>query len=104
MVIYTMLDFKNATGFEWEEGNITKNEQHGVSYLESEEIFYGGPLFITPDEGHSSTEQRFRALGRTQAGRLLTVIFTLRKEGTLIRVISARDMHRKERKLYEEET
>ena len=98
-----MIDFRNIVGFDWDEGNIAKNEQHGVSYLEAEEVFYGDPLYITPDESHSSAEQRFRALGRTQTGRLLTVIFTLRKEGTVIRVISARDMHRKERKLYEEE-
>lgn len=99
-----MLDFKNITGFEWDEGNITKNEEHKVSYLECEEVFYSDPLYITPDEKHSLAEQRFRAFGRTKNGRLLTVIFTLRKENTLIRVISARDMHRKERKLYEQET
>jgi uncharacterized protein len=99
-----MIDFRDIVGFDWNEGNITKNELHGVSYLESEEIFYADPLYITPDESHSSTEQRFRALGRTRMGRLLTVIFTLREEGTLIRVISARDMNQKERKLYEEET
>ncbi len=104
MVIYIMLDFKSITGFEWDEGNITKNEPHGVSYLECEEIFYGDPLYITPDEKHSMTEQRFRAFGRTKNGRLLTVIFTLRKQSTLIRVISTRDMHRKERRLYEQET
>jgi uncharacterized DUF497 family protein len=55
-----------------------------------------------PDHRRSDTEQRFHALGKTQDGRLLHVTFTLRDGGKLIRVISARDMHRKERMFYGE--
>ena len=67
-------------------------------------ILFNQPLIVTPDEKHSAREQRIRALGMTNTGRLLTMIFTLRAEGELVRVISARDMHRKERKEYEQTT
>ena len=103
-LVYVTIDFEKITGFDWDDGNVAKNEVHGVSYLECEEVFFGDPLYITPDESHSGAEQRFRVLGQTRNGRLLAVIITLRKQNTLIRVISARDMHRKERKLYEEGT
>jgi len=53
------------------------------------------------DAGHSGQEPRYAALGKTEDGRRLTVIFTVR--GNLIRVISARDMSRRERRIYEQE-
>jgi uncharacterized DUF497 family protein len=95
--------FESITGFEWDNGNEQKNVKHGVTPAEAEQVFFNEPVIITPDESHSVSEQRYRALGRTNAGRQLTVIFTLRNNETLFRVISARDMHRKERALYEQE-
>ena len=92
------------TGFEWDTGNEQKNAKHGVTPAEAEQVFLNEPLIITPDVSHSGSEMRYRALGRTNAGRQLTVIFTLRNNETLFRVISARDMHRKERTIYEQET
>jgi uncharacterized DUF497 family protein len=70
---------------------------------EAEAVFFNQPLIVTLDDKHSQVEQPIRALGCTHEGRLLTVIFTLRANDTLIRVISARDMHRKERKEYEQD-
>ena len=99
-----MIDFARITGFDWDRGNALKNDKHGVTMLEAEQIFFVAPLVVTPDERHSRTEPRFRALGQTLPGRKLTVIFTLRADNTRIRVISARDMHRKERTAYEQET
>lgn len=97
-----MLDPRRVVGFDWDAGNTTKSDaKHGVSPAEAEQVFSSYPLFITPDEAHSRAERRFRALGQTMSGRLLTVIFTLRDQDTKIRVISARDMNRKERGLYE---
>jgi uncharacterized DUF497 family protein len=55
-----------------------------------------------PDHWHGDTEQRFHALGKTQEGRLLHLTFILRDGGRLIRVVSARDMHRRERMFYGE--
>ena len=98
-----MIDFARITGFDWDRGNALKNDRHGVTMLEAEQIFFFVPLIVTPDEQHSRTEPRFRALGQTLLGRRLAVIFTLRDDGTLIRVISARDMHRKERAFYEQD-
>ena len=98
-----MIDFARITGFDWDPGNALKNDKHGVTMLEAEQIFFFVPLIVTPDERHSQTEPRFRALGQTLLGRRLAIIFTLRDGGTLIRVISARDMHRKERASYEQD-
>jgi uncharacterized DUF497 family protein len=96
--------FEKITGFEWDKGNEQKNVNHGVTPAEAEQFFLNEPTIITPDVLHSGSEQRYRALGMTNDERLLTVIFTLRSNDTLFRVISARDMHRKERAIYEHET
>jgi uncharacterized DUF497 family protein len=95
--------FEKVTGFEWDKGNEQKNVKHGVTPTEAEQVFLNDPTVITPDISHSGYEQRYRALGMTNDGRQLTVIFTLRNSDTLFRVISARDMHRKERAIYEQE-
>ena len=90
-----------AEGFEWDEGNIRKNwERHRVSYIECEEIFFNSPIVFNKDEPHSASEDRYFVLGKTDADRLLFVVFTVRDRK--IRVISARDMNRKERKVYEQ--
>ena len=99
-----MIDFASIVGFDWDRGNALKNDKHGVTMLEAEQAFFLVPLVVTPDEQHSRAEPRFRALGQTLLGRRLASIFIVRSDGTLIRVISARDMHRKERALYEQET
>ncbi len=84
-----------AQGFEWDEGNLDKNlEKHAVAFWEAEETFFNRPLVVRFDEAHSGAEPRFYALGRTDAGRRLFVAFTLRNP--LIRVISTRDMTRRE--------
>lgn len=86
--------------FDWDKGNIDKNwEKHHVAHKEIEEIFFNKPLKIFSDGQHSKKESRFAALGITDLKRKLTVIFTLRKEK--IRVISARDQSKKERRKYE---
>ena len=88
------------TGFQWDEGNINKNlYKHKVENWECEQVFFNEPLIILDDSKHSYAEKRWAAFGKTDAGKLLTVIFT--KRGSLIRVISARVMKRKERNFYE---
>jgi uncharacterized DUF497 family protein len=99
-----MVDLASIVGFDWDEGNARKNERHEVSAAEAEQIFFNAPLLLTLDARHSVEEERFHALGRTHDGRCLHVTFKLRASGTLIRVISARDLHRKERTLYEQAT
>lgn len=95
-----MLDLSKITGFDRDDGNARKNEKHGVSMAEAEQVFFNTPLLFVEDVAHSLNERRFHALGKTDKGRLLHLTFTLRHAGTLIRVISARDMHRKERLIY----
>ncbi len=88
------------TGFGWDAGNRGKNTKHRVSDDECEEVFFNLPLVLASDEVHSEHEDRSYVLGQTNAGRQLFVAFTMR--GTQIRVISARDMTRKERRTYDE--
>jgi uncharacterized protein len=96
-----MADLSKVIGFDWDDGNARKNEQHGVSMAEAEQVFFNSPLLVLSDAKHSQVEPRFHALGKTNEGRPLHMAFTLRNDGQLIRVISARDMHRKERTVYE---
>jgi len=101
-----MIDLRQINGFNWDEGNARKNDKHGVSMAEAEQVFFNTPLLVLEDATHSQHEARLHALGKTDEGRVLHITFTLRPSGhlseSLIRVISARDMHRKERAVYEQ--
>ena len=93
-------------GFEWDRGNRSKCQKHGVSLAEIETVLL--PMagsFVFPDARHSHSEPRFIAIGRTEAGRGVFAVFTLRRHGeeTFIRPVSARYMHRKEVEYYEKE-
>ena len=89
-------------GFDWDKGNIDKNRlNHKVSPSECEQIFFNHPLVIQDDIIHSKTEMRFYALGQTDMKRFLFIAFTVRNN--LIRIISARDMSRQERRVYSDE-
>jgi uncharacterized protein len=92
-----MFDLARVVGFDWDDGNARKSlDKHGVTQREAEEVFVNTPLVI-------AEEGRYQALGQSLTGRQLHVAFTLRNQGTRIRVISARHMNRKERALYEQE-
>ena len=98
-----MIDWAQITSFDWDQGNARKNaDKHSVSQAEAERIFFNEPLLMLPDPKHSQQESRYHALGITDMDRLLHITFTLRASGTLIRVISARDMHRREKIYYEQ--
>ena len=94
----------NCTGFEWEQGNITKNwEKHDVSTGECEQIFFNKPIIVQRDKvqrdkKHSEFENRYYALGKTDVNRLLFLVFTIRNDK--IRTISARDMTESEIERY----
>jgi uncharacterized protein len=89
----------NCEGFDWDKNNLSKNrEKHDVVFGECEEIFFNQPLLIAVDEKHSEREERFYALGKTDRERYLFAVFTIRNKR--IRIISARDMSRKEREGY----
>ena len=94
--------FPDLTGFQWDAGNSEKNWlAHDVNQAETEQVFFNRPVLIVPDVAHSRVEARHYVLGRTNAGRRLTVVFTIR--GSLVRPITALDMSRRERRLYAEQ-
>jgi uncharacterized DUF497 family protein len=96
-----MIDLSAITGFEWDENNREKNwEKHGVLASECEEAFFNLPLLIQSDTAHSQKEPRYYVLGHTNLGRRLFIAFIVREDK--IRVISARDMSKKERHIYEQ--
>ena len=99
-----MIDFSLITGFEWDAGNARKNDKHGVSMAEAEQVFFNQPLLVLQDVRHSLSELRFHALGKTDEQHLLHITFTLRRQNSKLRVISARPMHKKERNIYEKAT
>ena len=93
-------ELAHCSGFVWDAGNTTKNwDLHQVTQAECEQAFFNRPILVTVDEGHSAEERRYAALGQTEAGRRLSIVFTIRE--TLVRVISARNMSRRERRFYE---
>ena len=89
--------------FDWDDGNQRKShDKHGVTQSEAEQVFFNAPLLVMDDKKHSEHESRWHALGQTDQGRALHITFTLRDAGKALRVISGRDMHRKERIIYEQ--
>jgi uncharacterized DUF497 family protein len=89
-------------GFDWDKGNRDKCQKHGVPIVTIESMFHG-LLAVVPDPAHSDAEERFKAIGRTEDGRGVLIVFTLRRQDgdTYIRPVSARYMHRKEVEHYE---
>lgn len=98
-----MIKLSAPIEFQWDKGNIDKNwKKHKVSDREGEEVFFDENKKIGPDVSHSKKERRYILLGKTKKGRILYTVFTLRNKK--LRIISARDINQKERKLYEKST
>ena len=93
--------FEQFSGFQWDKGNTDKNLiKHNVENWECEQVFFNRPLLVLDDPKHQVFEKRWAAFGKTDTDRLLVIIFT--KRDNLIRIISARDMNKRERKFYNE--
>ena len=88
------MDTVEISGFQWDKGNREKCQKHGVS-IETIETLFQRPLAVLPDEGHSQDEQRFLAIGKTDEGRYVFVVYTLHRDR------EARYMHKKEVDAYE---
>lgn len=99
-----MIVLPDPLHFQWDAGNDRKNEEkHAVSMQECEEVFFEEEKLMSHDLKHSHSESRHVLLGRTQSGRLLFIVFTIRNYH-FIRVISARDVNKREKLLYEKAT
>ena len=95
------INISNCDGFQWDDGNIDKNwQKHEVKNIECEEVFFNQPFMVVDDHKHSIAEKRYFVLGQTDLGRKLFIAFTVRARK--IRVISARDMTKKEKRVYYE--
>ncbi len=93
--------FRKCAGFDWDVGNSEKNWiHHKVSRSECEQVYFNDPMVVVDDKKHSQKEKRWNLLGKTDSNRQLFIVFTIREN--LIRVISARDMNKKERRVYNE--
>ena len=93
----------SCIGFQWDKGNSEKNwEKHKVTKNECEQVFFNLPFLVEEDTEHSISEKRWYFLGQTDSRRFLFIVFTIRDQ--LIRVISARDMKKKEKEIYYEQT
>lgn len=92
------------SGFDWDTGNIDKCQKHGLSIDAIEFCFEHGKYRLNDDPKHSTTEDRYFIISKDQNSRHCFIIFTYRiKNGKkLIRPLSARYMHKKEIKYYEE--
>jgi len=96
-----MKAFPESKSFDWDQGNINKNwDRHRVHHLECEEIFFNEPVVAKVEKRGVSQEERVSALSVTNQGRFLFVVFTIRRGR--IRVVPARGMNKKERKIYHE--
>lgn len=94
------INFSTLEGFDWDQGNLEHIKRHNVKATECEEGLLNKPLIVNEDETHSQTEERIRVYGQTNNGRLIFMIFVIRNNK--LRVISARDQNKKERREYEE--
>ena len=98
-----MIDLKKIIGFEWDQGNIDKSYiKHGITPNEAEEVFLDEDILLLEDTEHSKQEERLEAIGKITKEKILFLAFTIRKNK--IRIISARDANKKERRLYEHKT
>lgn len=89
-------DLSNIEGLDWDKGNLEHIKKHDVSREECEEAFLNKQPIVTEDVTHSQIEDRYRIYGQSDNGRLLFIIITVRN--SKIRVISARDQNKRERK------
>ena len=89
-----------CVGFDWDDANAVKNwEKHKVTPEEAEDLFFHDPFVLRSDPADSRHEKRYWALGQTGSGRRLFAVFTIRRK--LIRIISVRDMTRREIEEYD---
>ncbi len=94
------LDFIRPEGFEWDKGNLDHIKKHKIRYEDCEEIFNNKPLLVKKDQRHSQMEERFEVLGKTNAGKKIFLVYATRR--SKMRVVSARDQSKKERRFYEQ--
>ena len=89
--------------FEWDDRKNAQNRRkHGISFEEAQTVFFDEQALLIGDPDHSEQEERFILLGLSSALRTLVVCHCYRREGGVIRLISARRADPQEREEYED--
>ena len=98
----SQLTMPKPLAFNWDLHNINKSwNKHGVHYKECEQAFANEPQLIFEDIKHSQDENRYTLFGKTSSNRLLYITYTIRDNQ--VRIISARDQNKQERKSYDQQ-
>ncbi len=94
------INLPEPLSFEWDQWNENKIlSKHGITSRQCEEVFKSESSFIEKDVFHSSIEERYVLIGKTNSQVNMYTVFTVRNN--LVRIISARYMHQKEIEMYE---
>ncbi|MBQ7522453.1 MAG: BrnT family toxin [Clostridia bacterium] len=89
--------------FEWDEQKNTINKRkHGLSFETAREVFYDSSAILFDDPDHSFDEERFLIIGMIKSSKLCVVSHCYRNSDNVIRIISAREATKRERKIYQE--
>lgn len=94
--VYTLRLSEEIEGFDWDAANVGHILRHAVTPFEVEEAV-GGRQVTFPAKTING-EKRWKLLGKTESGRYLVVVFTIRRE--LFRTVTAYEMNSAERKKY----
>lgn len=100
------MDDATQVEFDWHPGKAASNfRRHGIAFAQATTVFLDPLARSMPDEDHSDVEDRWVTIGQTEDGRLVVVVHTFRQrdDQSLVRIISARDATRRERRIFESE-
>ena len=87
--------------FEWDENkNEINKRKHGLSFEAAQEVFYDEDAVLFDDPDHSVGEERFLIIGMIQSSKICIVSHCYRDSGNIIRLISAREATKNEKKIY----
>ncbi len=93
----------DTINFEWDENkNEINKKKHGLSFETAQEVFYDEFAVVFDDPDHSVGEERFLIIGMTESSKICIVSHCYRNSDNIIRLISAREATKKEKKIYQE--
>ena len=98
-----MVELMDALKFEWDEDKNELNKQkHKISFETAKEVFYDELAILFDDPDHSIGEERFLIMGMLKSSKICIVSHCYRDKENVIRIISAREATKPEKRFYEE--